>query len=254
MDGPLKYQSSAALSQSTDPVARRIAAAVRRAHEDPRGALAERALQVEAERQRLLADDGEFELLAPGRGRDGLQPQNLRRLQKTVSDVTGRISSSPRRARLLYTLLAEFQPEVALEMGTGVGISTGYQAAAVADNGYGRLVCLEGAPGLAAIASGVVDRMGLAEQVDIRVGWFDRTLPAVLELPIGYAYVDGHHEEEPTLRYHELLVRHARAGAVLVYDDIRWSDGMLRAWEVIADDERVALSVDLRWRGVVVTR
>jgi hypothetical protein len=38
-----------------------------------------------------------------------------------------------------------------------------------------------------------------------------------------------------------------------VFDDIRWSDGMLRAWERIADDPRVALAVDLDRYGVAFT-
>jgi predicted O-methyltransferase YrrM len=247
VSSPLRFVGTGAIAKSDDPAARRVAAALAAVSGEPSATFSRWSGRIEAERARLLADDREIEVLAPGPG--GTDDPVV--LRKVLSDVTARVSSSPKRARLLYSLIEEFRPEVALEMGSGVGISTSYQAAACAEAG-GRLVCLEGAPGLAAVTAGVLERSGLRNRVDVRVGWFDDTLPPALAEGVAYAYVDGYHQREPTLRYHELLVEHTRPGAVLVYDDIRWSEGMEEAWSVIAADPRVAVSVDLRWRGLVV--
>ena len=91
------------------------------------------------------------------------------------------------------------------------------------------------------------------DNIELRVGRFQDTLPAALaEGPLGYAFVDGHHDEEATLEYFERLLPHAPE-AVLVFDDIRWNDRMERAWRRIAADDRVGLAVDLDEYGVVFT-
>lgn len=235
------------LRSSKDDRQQRLGEAVRRAQAEPSGELAAWSTRIERERQRLIADHSVIKVLAPGPGGTAEPVEH----EKDLGELTSRISSSPSRARLLYSLIEEFRPKVAIEMGSGVGVSTAYQAAACAVVGT-RMTCLEGAPDLARVAGDLVGRLDLARVVDIRVGWFDDTLPKAIAKGVDYAYVDGHHQEEPTLRYHELLVQHARPGAVLVYDDIRWSDGMKSAWKTISADNRVAVALDLKWRGVVL--
>ena len=62
-----------------------------------------------------------------------------------------------------------------LEMGTCVGISAAYQAAALNDNGAGRLVTLEGYAELAAEAQELWSNLGLSN-VEVIVGRFAQTL------------------------------------------------------------------------------
>lgn len=85
-------------------------------------------------------------------------------------------------------------------------------------------------------------------------GYFADTLAPTLEDygPIDFAFIDGHHQEAATLAYFDTLCRHIRSGAVLVFDDIRWSEGMLRAWNSIAADDRVNLAVDLGRIGIAL--
>ena len=67
---------------------------------------------------------------------------------------------------------------------------------------------------------------------------------------IDLAFIDGHHQYQPTLDYFEEIFRFSTPDTVFVFDDIRWSDGMKRAWSQIQSDDRLNLIVDLSRIGV----
>lgn len=155
---------------------------------------------------------------------------------------------------LLYDLIRTVHPRRVLEMGTCVGISSAYMAAALTENGDdGRVVTLEGQAAYIPIARRVHATLGLTN-VDIVEGLFDDTLPGVLETAVDFAFVDGFHQEIPTLAYFDALARQAPPHATLVFDDITWNDGMRRAWAKIRASDLVDLAVDLRSLGVVRVR
>ena len=140
-------------------------------------------------------------------------------------------------------------------MGTAVGISAAYQAAALALNGRGTFTTLEGAEPLADIARDNLRRLGLG-MVEVVVGRFEDTLDAVLERrrPVDYVFVDGRHDRQATLAYFEQTIPFLAETAFLIFDDIAWSDGMKQAWRTIARDKRVGLAVDLGVVGLCVLR
>ena len=166
---------------------------------------------------------------------------------RTLSDMT-RSSKNPHWARLLFNVIRSLQPRTAIELGSCVGISASYQAAALELNGQGgRLVTLEGAEPLAARSERTLTELGLDKWASVRLGQFADTLPEVLtELtPVDYAFIDGHHTESATLDYMEQILPHTSEEAVLVFDDIDWSPGMKKAWAQIVADPRFALTLDL---------
>jgi predicted O-methyltransferase YrrM len=154
---------------------------------------------------------------------------------------------------LLFKLVRALRPTSCVELGTAIGISAAYQAAALRLNGSGELVTLEGQPPVASIASKNLAELGL-ENAAVVVGPFDETLEPTLGGldPVDFAHIDGNHHEEPTLGYFEQFVPHLAGSAVLVFDDINWSDGMKRAWARISSDPRVRISLDLHRMGIVV--
>ena len=157
---------------------------------------------------------------------------------------------------LLMKLIRQFQPARCVELGTCMGISAAYQGAALALNaGGGTLATIEGCPETAGFARGTLDGLGL-RNVTVAVGLFREVLPGVLEdrRPVDYVFVDGHHDGEATLGYFEMLRPHLSEAALLVFDDISWSDGMREAWNRIEADSEVALAVDLAKVGICVTR
>jgi hypothetical protein len=58
-------------------------------------------------------------------------------------------------------------------------------------------------------------------------------------------FIDGHHQEEPTLRYHEGARRIIHPRGIIVHDDIAWSAGMVRAWAKIREQERDCNVIEL---------
>lgn len=189
-----------------------------------------------------------------GAGAPGDAPRSTpATVESTVGSIARQCSKPPRWCLALLRLLTELRPGTCVELGTCVGVSAAYQAAALElCGGGGRLITLEGAEPLAAVARETLGQLGL-HSTEVVVGPFEETLPAVLErsAPIDYAFIDGHHDEAATLAYFERFVPHLSGGAVLVFDDIAWSRGMVRAWRRIAADERVAASVSLGPIGVV---
>lgn len=148
----------------------------------------------------------------------------------TLGAVTRRAAVPPRRARLLFHLAACLGARRCLELGTGVGISGAYLAAAMEAAGGGHLVSLEGHRDRAEVAGEVWRRLGL-EDTRVVVGRFEATLPDVLgEACYDLVHLDGHHERDATVGYVERIRAACRPGTVLVLDDIDWSPGMRDAW------------------------
>lgn len=161
-------------------------------------------------------------------------------------------SKPPAWAYLLFRLVRELKPDSALELGACVGVSASYMSAALELNGNGRLITLEGADVLAARSARTLEELGLAERGSVREGRFVDTIEkAIADLaPVGLAFIDGHHIESATVDYMNAILPLAADEAVLVFDDIDWSDGMRKAWQTAVDDERFAVTVDLRTVGL----
>ena len=119
--------------------------------------------------------------------------------------------------RLLYTLTRAARPETVVEFGTSFGISTIYLAAAVSDNGAGRVVTTEMSAAKIAAARANLIEAGVAGPVTILAGDAMHTL-AQLPGPIGLVLLDGWKDLcLPVLR---LLEPRLAPGAIVVADDI----------------------------------
>lgn len=154
---------------------------------------------------------------------------------------------------LQFELVRELRPRLCLELGTSLGISGAYVAAALHRNGEGRLVTMELSAFRAARAHEHWDELGL-DAIEVVMGSFDETLDPTVERvgPIDFAFVDGDHQLEPTVRYTEAILGRLADGGVILFDDIRWSGGMQDAWDVVRRDRRVRISIDLGKVGICV--
>ncbi len=162
-----------------------------------------------------------------------------------------RSSVPPHEGRVLYHLIRQFRPRRCLELGTCLGISAAYQAAALTMNGAGRLVTLEGGAALARMAEAHLEGLGLPG-VEVVRGRFAEALPTVLPAhsPIDFAFIDGHHHPAAMQAYYGLLAPYLADGAVLVFDDIFWTSGMRHAWKALTADRRIGAAVDLLTVGI----
>jgi predicted O-methyltransferase YrrM len=117
---------------------------------------------------------------------------------------------------LLYTLVRAARPDTVVEFGTSFGISTIYLAAAVTDNGTGRVLTTELSATKIAAAQSNLAEAGVAAAVTILPGDALSTL-ADVPGPIGLVLLDGWKDLcLPVLR---LLEDRLAPGAILVADD-----------------------------------
>jgi predicted O-methyltransferase YrrM len=124
---------------------------------------------------------------------------------------------SPQCGDLLYTLVRAIRPNTVLEFGMSYGISTIYLAAAVADNGAGRVVSTELSTTKVAAARANLAEVQLADLVTILLGDAMTTLNDIPG-PIDLVLLDGWKDLYlPVLRS---LEPRLRIGALIVADDI----------------------------------
>jgi predicted O-methyltransferase YrrM len=213
---------------------------------------------IEARRAELLASEKTINVLDYGAGEPGDKRTEKEMAEGVeVSLSLSRVctaSKEPFWALMLFKLVRKLRSQTALELGTCVGISASYQAAAQRLNGGGRFVSLEGSSETAEVARQTLAGFGL-DQASVVVGPFHRTYAKTMaELkPIDYLFIDGHHDRDATLAYHEQCRPYLEEGAVLVFDDIAWNDGMKEAWRRIAEADNLVFSLDLGQIGVVVS-
>ena len=84
--------------------------------------------------------------------------------------------------RLLYMLVRASRPKIAVEFGTSFGISTIHIAAALRDNGEGRLIATELNPNKALRAVEHIRQAGLSDLVEVRQGDAFDTLSGVTKI------------------------------------------------------------------------
>lgn len=214
--------------------------------------------RIESLRSDLEASSEELETVDFGAGSPESHLTDAEMYQgKLTRRSLGRISSTngtkAPKALVLFRVIRCLKPGLCVELGTSVGISACYQAAALKLNGAGRLITLEGSDAIASIARRNFGLLGL-DNIDLICGRFQDTLSVVLSsrASIDYVFIDGHHDRIATLRYFEMFISVLTNNAVMIFDDIRWSEGMEFAWETIRQHKQVSESIDLKSMGVVV--
>lgn len=171
----------------------------------------------------------------------------------TIKDVC-EASKSPRSALLLYLLIREFKPSTVLELGTNVGITSAYEALAIKRNTSGIVFTLDASPYRLQLAKKVHKNLKLSKFINYTRGLFENILKRVLQNaePIDFAFIDGHHQYQPTLDYFDTIYEHSTDQAIFIFDDINWSPGMKRAWNEVQHDKRLDLIVDAGSMGIGV--
>lgn len=138
-----------------------------------------------------------------------------------ASDAAGlpQIAVAPNQGKLLYLLARMNGARAILEIGTLGGYSTIWLARALPADG--RLISLEYEPRHAEVARANLDRAGLADRVDIRVGPALDSL-AVLEHeaagPFDLVFVDADKPNNPD--YLAWALKLTRPGSVIIVDNV----------------------------------
>jgi predicted O-methyltransferase YrrM len=196
-------------------------------------------------RKELLADHSLLPIMELGAGSVTAPGRSAR----AVSNLVRRVAKPMRTAKLLYRLARYYAPSYVVELGTSLGMSTAFFSLACPD---AVVYTIEGNPAVANKAQSNFDRWECSN-IQLTIQHFDKALPSLLEgLPrVDLAFLDGHHQEEPTLRYFELLLTKKQPDSIFIVDDIYWSPGMKAAWQAIKQHPEVRCTIDLFQFGLV---
>jgi predicted O-methyltransferase YrrM len=144
------------------------------------------------------------------------------------------IDVSVTQGKMLHLLARMANARRILEIGTLGGYSTIWLARALPDDG--RLVTLELEPHHAAVARENVDKAGVGEKVEIRVGPAALTLTAMTDdASFDFIFIDA--DKPNNVIYLREAIRLARSGGTIIVDNVVREGGVLDAQ---SDDERIA--------------
>jgi predicted O-methyltransferase YrrM len=169
-------------------------------------------------------------------------PPDPRQRAELMRDVY--MPVSPDVGRLLYMLARNRPATTIVEFGTSLGISGIHLAAAVRDEGRGRLVTTELDPIKAERAAQNFRAAGLAEWIEIRVGDAFDTLKSGLDGSIDLLLLDGWKELYlPLLKF---LEPQLSPGALVVADDLAIAPAALATYlDYVTDGRNGYVSVTL---------
>lgn len=202
---------------------------------------------VEKLRSELKRDDSAIEVADLGAG----SRKNASAL-RSVASIARSALKPPRYAQLLFRIAQHYQCRRMVELGTSLGLTSAY----LSGHRHAEvLYTLEGAPGIAALAETHFSRLNRNNIVQV-TGNFDDTLSSVLAQcgKVDLLYIDGNHRYAPTIRYFEQALPSLHDSSIVIFDDIHWSAEMEKAWRQIIADQRVTLSIDLFFIGLVFFR
>ena len=129
------------------------------------------------------------------------------------------IEVAPSHGKLLMLLATIRGAQRILEIGTLGGYSTIWMARALPADG--RLISLEASAEHAAIARANIERAGLSDRVEVRVGQALDALPALAAegaAPFDMVFIDADKENNPA--YFEWALKLARPGTIIIVDNV----------------------------------
>lgn len=202
---------------------------------------------IEHLRKRLLKDATEIEMEDLGAGsRKGTTKK------RTVRQIAATAVKPKKWSYFLFRLAAYYRPKTIIELGTSLGVSTAYMAAANKD---ATLHTIEGSGAVQQLATRNFNQLSCSK-IQSYKGNFDDVLPLLLTNidHVDLAYIDGNHRYAPTMAYFEQLLLKKSSDSIFIFDDIHWSAEMEQAWAKIKGHPSVTISIDLFFMGLIFFR
>jgi predicted O-methyltransferase YrrM len=168
---------------------------------------------------------------------------------RKVCDIARMAASSDRKGKLLYNLVEYLNPKTVIELGTSLGLGTLYMAKASPST---IVYTIEGSAAIQQVAIANFQKTNTSN-INAIQGKFEDVLPGLLGKmnESTLIFIDGNHTYQATINYFNLILEKLHHNAILIFDDIRWSEGMYSAWLDICVHPQVNISIDLLSTGIV---
>ncbi len=166
---------------------------------------------------------------------------------KAMARSSEEVRSQPRMGRVFAWLAATRKPGVIVEVGTAFGVSGMYWVAGLEQAGGGELLTFDPNETWHAIASRNIAR------ISPRATAVPRTMEDALDGTLGgravdLCFIDAIHTGEFVRAQLDLILPRLSPGALVLLDDITFSDDMAACWRALAADPqfRASLALDAR--------
>jgi predicted O-methyltransferase YrrM len=168
--------------------------------------------------------------------------------ERKISEIAKTSVSDRHKCRMLFNLANHYQVNTILELGTSLGISAIYMHSARKN---ARLLTIEGDETTAELAAHHF-RISDATTIELINGEFSAVLPTVLKDvdKINLLFLDGNHTYEATIKYFQMIKPYLSQFAILVLDDIYWSEGMTKAWNEIKSEPTFPCTIEVYGMGI----
>ncbi|MER8767034.1 MULTISPECIES: class I SAM-dependent methyltransferase [unclassified Mesorhizobium] len=173
-----------------------------------------------------------------------------------TNTATGRTSNQVRTSSdvgRIYTWAAiDKKPNLIVEFGTAFGVSGMYWLAGIEANGRGHLLTFEPNQAWADIAKSNLSR--ISDKFTLTIGTFEDNLAVVDQFPakIDMAFIDAIHTSEFVFEQLDLVERRCAPGALIILDDITFSDDMCACWRAVSKRPRYAAVAEIGGRSGLV--
>ena len=205
-----------------------------------------KAKEIEGVRNEMLNDHQIIDLIDYGAG-----SRKTESSKRSISEIAKTSSTPVAMAQMMQRLISYLELNNVLELGTNLGLTTAYLAAADPKT---RVISLEGDPSLSSLAVKNLQKIGL--EAEIIEGRFEDNLDLAMAkmISVDFAYIDGNHRKEPTLNNLHALLERTGENSVLAFGDIHWSQEMEEAWKEIKQNKSVTFTIVLFDVGLVFFR
>jgi predicted O-methyltransferase YrrM len=146
----------------------------------------------------------------------------------------------------LYTYLVQiFKPQIIVEFGTAFGVSGMYFLAGIESNRKGKLLTFE--PNSIWRKLAIQNLSQISDRFDSIAGTFEENIDQALprNQGIDLAFIDAIHTKEFVLSQLEIVIARSSDHAIILIDDIYFSDSMKECWEEVSRDNRFSCIAEL---------
>jgi len=169
--------------------------------------------------------------------------------ERKINQIFKTSSSKGKFGLLLYQLANYFKPENILEFGTSLGVGTFHFHLG---NKTSKITTVEACPETYKFTSQFIKNK--VSNVEFINSTFNDFLKNENNIKYDLIFVDGHHDGEALIHYMKELKSLSHNDTIFVLDDIRWSDSMFEAWNILKSSSDFHVSIDFFRMGILIPR